>query len=138
MVYDDAENLYAEVRKVGGELLDEAFNVLFPRSVPLSQKMAFKTSSNSGDNVIAFNTTPFPRTDVVVIPPTGSAPQLNSKVIQTSRDGKIGYAIMHSPEGGSLCTFVAGPTAVLMNGSPCGFIAGPTGVLLPVSGVFSL
>ena len=35
MVYDDAEILYAEIKRDGELLLEEAFSVLFPASVPL-------------------------------------------------------------------------------------------------------
>ncbi|KDQ27960.1 glycoside hydrolase family 38 protein [Pleurotus ostreatus PC15] len=63
MVYDDAEKLYAEVRKDGDAMLDEAFSVLFPDSRP----MTTATVSNI-QQLIAYNTTFFPRQQVVKVP----------------------------------------------------------------------
>jgi hypothetical protein len=110
MVYDDAEALYAEVRKVGEELLDEAFNVLCPKS--FSQPQAWlKATNNHGGDILVFNTTPFPRTDVVKFPLSTATSQLDSKVVQKLEDGKTGYAVIVSQAGGSLCDFIEGPTA---------------------------
>lgn len=55
-------------------------------------------------NLIAFNTTSFARRDVVKIPlgGGGGGAQLKSKVVQTSKDGSIGYALMDCATGGSL------------------------------------
>lgn len=101
MVYEDAEKLYAEVRKDGDALLEEAFEALFEKSVPLSQDGTLKSFDGPRD-LVAFNTTFFPRLDVVKIPLRGAASLLKSKVVQTSVDGSIGYALMDSSAGGSL------------------------------------
>ena len=97
MVYEDAEELYAQIRKAGSELIDEAFEAIleFPSSDA-------RTRPVSG-NFIGFNTTPFPRRDVVKVPFTGShASKLKSKLVQTTKDGKEGYALMDCPAGGML------------------------------------
>jgi alpha-mannosidase len=101
MVYDDAEKLYAEVRKDGECLLEEAFDALFESSHPLSNTNPEKSSYTTKD-IVAFNTTPFSRRDVVKIPLHGTASQLRSKVVQTSTDGNIGYALMDNSHGGSI------------------------------------
>jgi|SRR5882762_2032037 alpha-mannosidase len=98
MVYDDAEKLYAEVRKDGESLLEEAFEALFQKSLPLSQVKSFDVSGS----IVGFNTTSFARRDIVKIPLRGSASQLKSKVVQTSLDGGTGYALMDGSGGGSL------------------------------------
>jgi len=101
MVYEDAEKLYAEVRKDGESLLEEAFGALFPKSLPISQGTPLKSSGGSGD-LVAFNTTFFPRRDVVKIPLRGAASHLKSKVVQTSADSSVGYALMDNSRGESL------------------------------------
>lgn len=118
MVYDDAEKLYTEVRKDGEALLEEAFEALFQQSLPLVQDTFLKSSGVSGD-IVAFNTTFFSRRDVVKIPLRGAASQLKSKVVQTSLDGNIGYALIDSSGGGSL-------------GIPSGLYAN----CMPASGMF--
>ena len=101
MVYEDAEKLYAEVRKDGGALLEEAFEALFHKSIPLSQETPLKSSVLSGD-LVAFNTTFFLRRDVVKIPLQSAASHLKSKLVQTSADGTVGYALMDNIRGGGL------------------------------------
>lgn len=96
MVYDDAEVLYGEVRKESEALIEEAFEALFQSSSPLSP-----TAKVSSGNLVAWNTTPFARRDVVKVP-LSSSTKLKSKVVQTSKDGKEGYALMDCSEGGSL------------------------------------
>ena len=101
MVYEDAEKLYAEVRKDGESLLEEAFGALFPKSLPISKGTPLKSSGGSRD-LVAFNATFFPRRDVVRIPLWGAASHLKSKVVQTSADGSVGYASMDDSRGESL------------------------------------
>jgi alpha-mannosidase len=101
MVYEDAEKLYAEVRKDGDALLEEAFEALFEKSIPLPQYATLKSFDGLG-GLVGFNTSFFPRLDVVKIPLRGAASQLRSKVVQTSVDGSVGYALMDSSAGGSL------------------------------------
>lgn len=107
MVYEDAEKLYAEVRKDGEALLEEAFNVLFPNSVALTQDTNPKAIPVSS-KIVGYNTTFFPRSDIIEIPLfSGTSAQLKSQVLQTSIDGKVGYAVMDCSGGGSvgaLCT----------------------------------
>lgn len=97
MVYDDAEVLYAEVRKEGDALIEEAFEALLQSSSPLSP-----TAKASSGNLVAWNTTPFARRDVVKVPLGGGSAKLRSRMVQTSKDGKEGYALMDCSEGGSL------------------------------------
>ncbi|CAL1697504.1 unnamed protein product [Somion occarium] len=95
MVYKDAEILYSEVRKDGKRLIEEAFKALFP------------TSAQSGPgSIIAYNSTFFPRRDVVKIPLKGSASRLRSQVVQASKDGSCGYALLDGTNGGHIshCT----------------------------------
>jgi alpha-mannosidase len=99
MVYEDAERLYSEVRKEGNALIEEAFHVLFKDSTPVTPD-----AKAASGNLIAFNTTFFPRRDVVKVPLDGSgyARKLKSMVVQTSKDGKEGYALMNCSDGDSL------------------------------------
>ncbi len=94
MVYDDAEKLYAEVRKDGEYLLEEAFGALFPKSFPLTS-----ATVKAPGNIVAFNTTPFPRRDVVQVP---LSPQMRSKVVQGSKDGLTGFALFDCSKGENL------------------------------------
>lgn len=89
MVYDDAEKLYAEVHEVCTGLLEDAFGVLLPRSSPL-------LSNSTSETLVAFNTTSFARHDVIKVPLSKDAARMKTQVIQTSADGKHGYALMHS------------------------------------------
>lgn len=98
MVYDDAEKLYAEVRKDGEDMLEDAFDTLFPRSIPISRMESTKAQGN----LVAYNTTFFPRRDVVEVPLTGNAASLKNKVVQASKDGSTGYALFDCSEGGHL------------------------------------
>jgi len=97
MVYDDAEKLYAQVKKDGSELIEEAFKAIFGWS-----SSDARTRPVSGD-FIGFNTTPFARRDVVKVPFAGPhAAKLRSKLVQTTKDGKEGYALMDCSVGGPL------------------------------------
>ncbi|KAH7908394.1 glycoside hydrolase family 38 protein [Hygrophoropsis aurantiaca] len=118
MVYEDAEQLYSEVRQDCTTLLEEAFSVLIDAPVALSPS----PKSKEPTELIAFNTTPFSRLDVVKIPVAGDAKSLRAKVAQVSADGAFGYALMDSSDGGSIGR-PAGtfkdytPTSVFTNGS---------------------
>ncbi len=102
MVYEDAEALYAEVKRDGEILLEDAFAVLFPGSVPLLPSMRSKLLGGSS-RIVAFNTTFFPRWDIVRIPSLSKVgPGLKSLVLQASEDGKDGYGIMHCAGGGTV------------------------------------
>lgn len=101
MVYDDAEKLYAEVRKDVDALLEEAFSALLGKSAPISQDKPAKSLDSAG-NLIGINTTFFPRRDVVKIPLHGASSALKTRVVQTSLDGGVGYALMDCSGGGNL------------------------------------
>ncbi|GLB44397.1 putative alpha mannosidase, middle domain [Lyophyllum shimeji] len=125
MVYEDAEKLYAEVRQDGERLLEEAFTVLFPDSVAVTRNSNPKSFPSSG-KLVGFNATFFRRSDLIEVPLVGAGAGLKSQVLQTSSDGKVGYAVMNSPGGGSLgtvCTPETGlhaqifPVSVYTNGS---------------------
>ncbi|KAH8093101.1 glycoside hydrolase family 38 protein [Cristinia sonorae] len=120
MVYVDAEKLYSEVRKDGEELIEEAFAALFPEALQLNDP-ALKSASG---RVVGYNTTFFPRRDVVALPLTGAASRLKSQVVQTSKDGSIGYALMDcASEGGARVSECRGlyadsmPVSVFTNGT---------------------
>ena len=100
MVYEDAEKLYAEVKQDGLELIEEAFSVLFPRSISLASLVASKARLNG--SVVGYNTTFFPRRDVVRVPLVGGASQLKSQVVQATKDGKFGYALMDCTNGSTI------------------------------------
>lgn len=117
MVYEDAEKLYAEIKRVGNELIEEAFKVLFGFS-----SSDARTEPLSG-NFVGFNTTPFPRRDIVKIPFAGPhATELRSKLVQTTKDGSEGYALMDCSAGGPLSSSSGmfadcHPVSVYTNGS---------------------
>ncbi|OSX57004.1 glycoside hydrolase family 38 protein [Postia placenta MAD-698-R-SB12] len=97
MVYEDAEKLYAEVRKEGEKLLEEAFGALFPKSIPVSPSTQIP---NKAGRLIALNTTPFARRDVIKVPLGGNA-RIKNQVVQASKDVKTGYALMESESDGN-------------------------------------
>jgi alpha-mannosidase len=97
MVYEDAEKLYAQVKKDGSELIEEAFKAIFGWSGSDA-----RTQPVSG-NFTGFNTTPFPRRDVVKVPFAGPhVAKLRTKLVQTTKDGKAGYALMDCSGSGHL------------------------------------
>ena len=98
MVYDDAEKLYAEVRRDGNQLLADAWTTLFPESYSLSNAAALSKRGS----LVGFNTTHLPRRDVVQIPLGSSAAKLKGQVVQAAQDGSYGYALMDCSEGGQL------------------------------------
>lgn len=116
MVYDDAEKLYAEVRKDAEDLLQEATEVLLPNTMPLDATSVAETAGN----IVGFNTTFFPRRDVIEVPLTSAGTHLKAQVVQTSKDGSKGYALLDCSAGGHLAR-------------PVGFFAD----CMPVSGAFS-
>ena len=94
MVYDDAEQLYSEVRKDCQVLLENALGVLFSDSVPLSEN----SSISQPFNVIAVNTSPFARRDIIKIPLLGVGKNLLPKPLQSTVDGKYGYVLLQTQE----------------------------------------
>ncbi|TFY54220.1 hypothetical protein EVJ58_g8985 [Rhodofomes roseus] len=118
MVYEDAEKLYAEVRKEGAQLIDDAWTTLFPTSYPLSNVAALKKRGS----LVGFNTTHLPRRDVVKVPLGAGAANLKAQVVQASKDGSYGYALMDCSEGGPIATPTGlfadcMPVSVFTNGS---------------------
>ena len=99
MVYDDAEKLYAEVRKEGRALIEEAFKAIFPSSVALDDP-SFKKRTGT---LVGYNTTFFPRRDIIEVPLSGgAASKLRSQVVQASHDGTVGLALMDCTTGGGV------------------------------------
>ena len=98
MVYEDAEVLYAEVKRDGEALLEEAFSVLFPNSVPLTPTTRSKSLAGSS-KIVAHNTTFFPRCDIIKVPLAKAGTSLKSQIFQAWDDGREGYAIMDCPKG---------------------------------------
>ncbi|KAL4077552.1 glycoside hydrolase family 38 protein [Scleroderma citrinum] len=106
MVYKDAEKLYSEVRYDCHIMLEEAFGVL------LAGTSSVSTAPSSLENILAFNSTPFPRQDVIEFSlPGGRSP---SSVVQTSLDGKHGYALIDCQEH----DFIGQSTKIPTNCSP--------------------
>ncbi|KAJ7113374.1 glycoside hydrolase family 38 protein [Mycena epipterygia] len=94
MVYDDAEKLYAEVRKDGEKMIDDALDVILGDG---AQRLAGATAL---EQVVAYNTTFFPRREVVRLPLAAGASALKAQVAQVSKDGREGYAVVHCAGGG--------------------------------------
>ena len=101
MVYEDAEKLYAEVRKDGEALLEEAFGVLFPKgSIALTPGTTNLKGLPPSAEVVGYNTTFFPRSEIVQVPATLSASQVLQT--QTTDGAKVGYAVMNCAGGGGV------------------------------------
>lgn len=93
MVYDDAEKIYTKVAKDGKALLEAAFRTLIPKSVGFS--LVQPLQSTAPGKIIAFNTTPFPRLDVVQIPLHGAGSnRLKAEVVQVAKDGNTGFILV--------------------------------------------
>ncbi|KAH9926632.1 glycoside hydrolase family 38 protein [Epithele typhae] len=99
MVYNDAEKLYAEVREEGETLIEEAFATIFPSSVALADP-SIKSKKNG--TLVGYNTTFFPRRDIIEVPLSGGASRLRSQVVQAAKDGSVGYALMDCANGGGV------------------------------------
>lgn len=95
MVYEDAEKLYAEVAKDGKALMEEAFQVLFPNSIPLTPETRLQPNT-SLNQIIGYNSTFLPRREIVKIPLAGASAGLKSAVAQVDDKAKSGYAIMNN------------------------------------------
>lgn len=89
MVYDDAEKLYAEVRQDAETMLDDALDVILGGAAPAAHATAL-------DQLVAYNTTFFPRREVVRVPTAGG---LRTQVAQLSADGKEGYTVVDCAGG---------------------------------------
>jgi alpha-mannosidase len=93
-VYEDAEAICAEVKCDGELLVEEAFSVLIPNSVPLTPATTSKLLSGSC-KIIADNTMFFSQWEIVKVPLTKAGSWLKSQILQASNDCREGYAIMH-------------------------------------------
>jgi alpha-mannosidase len=100
-VYIDAEAIYAEVKRDGEALVEEAFSVLFPKSVPLTPATTSKPLAGSC-KIVAYNTTFFPRWEIIKVPLTKGGSPLKYQILQASEDGREGYAVMHCARGAGL------------------------------------
>ena len=100
-MYEDAEAIYAEVKRDGELLVEEAFSVLIPNSVPLTPATTSKPLSGSC-KIVAYNSTFFPRWAIVKVPLTKAGSSLKSQILQASDDCREGYAIMHCAKGAGL------------------------------------
>jgi alpha-mannosidase len=106
MVYDDAEKLYAEVRAAGEEMLEDALDVILGG---FTQPAAAATAL---EQLVAYNTTFFPRREVVCVPLPGGAnvnSALRGQVAQLAADGTEGYAVVHCAGGGRPAVLGAPP-----------------------------
>ncbi|KAJ7639802.1 glycoside hydrolase family 38 protein [Mycena polygramma] len=108
MVYDDAEALYAEVRVAGQKMLDDALDVILGGSTQPA------TTATALDQLVAYNTTFFPRREVVRVPLPGGANAtanslLRGQVAQLAADGSEGYAVVHCAGGGRPAVLGAPP-----------------------------
>jgi alpha-mannosidase len=98
MVYEDAEKLYREIAKEGKAILEEAFGTLLIGSTPVDPNTPFQVLSQG--KLVAINTTPFPRCEVVQIPLTGSGHKnLRGSAVQIAAGGQTGYVLMDAREG---------------------------------------
>lgn len=109
MVYEDAEKLYSEVSRDGQALLEEAFSAIFPNTTAVNANSIPKAYGE----IIAYNTTFFPRRDVVQVPLSGAS-HLRSQVVQVSKDGTTGYALLDCSDGGNVSR-----CSGLLNHRPC-------------------
>jgi alpha-mannosidase len=121
MVYEDAEKLYAEVRKSGEMLLDKAFDVLLGTG---NSALVPSTRFPTNAMLVGYNTTFFQRFDIMEVPLASASTGLKSQILQTSGDRKFGYAVMHCEGGGSM-------------GSLCTPEKGLHNYIMPASGMFS-
>ncbi|KAH7105393.1 glycosyl hydrolases family 38 N-terminal domain-containing protein [Auriculariales sp. MPI-PUGE-AT-0066] len=94
MVYDDAEILYAEVAKDGKHVIESAFDVLCPDSVPFAPGCALPAKAT---RIVAVNTTPFPRREVIAVP---AVSQLRREAVQVSTAGDVAYVLVEDECGG--------------------------------------
>ena len=110
MAYVDAEQLYSEVRKDGDAILEDALSALLSDSVPLSEN----STISKPFNIIAVNTTPFARRDIVKMPLFGVGQNLLPKPLQLTMDGKHGYVLLESHEN----EILSKPTALSTEHGP--------------------
>jgi alpha-mannosidase len=84
MVYEDAEKLYSEVAKDGHQMIQKALDSLIG------------PSTSSSKDMIALNTIPMPRCEVVKVPLVGASPSTVDRFDQVTHNGKCGYGLYRS------------------------------------------
>ncbi|KAJ7203479.1 glycoside hydrolase family 38 protein [Mycena haematopus] len=115
MVYDDAEELYAEVRTSCEKMLDDALDVILGGHTRLPGAAAVTEL----DQLVAYNTTFFPRREVVQVPlPAAGNSALRTQVAQLAADGRTGYAVVHCAGGGRPAALTAPPVTEAWGFSP--------------------
>ncbi|KAK7001722.1 glycoside hydrolase family 38 protein [Favolaschia claudopus] len=110
MVYDDAEKLYDEVREAGRKMLDDALDVI------LGGHTRLPSSAWALDQLVAYNTTFFPRREVVQAPLGNSNNALRTQVAQL--DGNVGYVVVHCAGGARPAVLEAPPVTEAWGFSP--------------------
>ncbi|KAG9085146.1 Glycoside hydrolase, 38 vacuolar alpha mannosidase [Ceratobasidium sp. UAMH 11750] len=101
MVYEDAEKLYAEIAKDGKAILEEAFGSLLVGSARVDVGTPLNITCQG--KLVAINTTPFARCEVVEIPLTGSGHKhVRSSAVQIAAGGQTGYVLMDARGGTGL------------------------------------
>lgn len=91
MAYDDAEKIYAEVAAKGSALLESALKALYPSSLPFKSS----NSHSGGDELIAINTSPYPRRELVKIS-LESARERSDAFIQLAGDSKGAWVLFEN------------------------------------------
>ncbi|KAJ7025992.1 hypothetical protein C8F04DRAFT_1262635 [Mycena alexandri] len=88
-MHDDTKKLYAEVREVREEMLDDALDVI------LGGHTRPAAAASSLNELVVYNTTSFAWREVVWVPLAGGNSALRTQVAQLAADGKEGYALVH-------------------------------------------
>ncbi len=118
-MYEDAERIYGEIAEKGQKLIEEAIEVIIPSSIPIPLEEPLKIERG---RIIAINTLHIPRREIVTVPLSGSGvtvSSLKNSVVQVSRDGKNGYAIVEA--GSSSVVSVSGMFVDTFTGSAQAF-----------------
>lgn len=92
MAYDDAEVLYAEVRRDVTKEIEKAFDALFPKSSAMTLDSPFKAST---EGIVAYNSTFIPRREVIQLP-IG----VDGSLVQKSKDGRARFALVDAKSAG--------------------------------------
>ncbi|KAJ7092273.1 hypothetical protein B0H15DRAFT_972986 [Mycena belliarum] len=96
MVYDDAEKLYAEVRKDGDDTLNDSFNIIFSG---VAARLDPSARVAGVEQLVAYNTTPFARREVVRVPLPLAQAQAQLLGAQVAESGKQVFMVAHGPSG---------------------------------------
>lgn len=96
MIYEDAREKYAKIAKNIGAVLKNAYEILYPGSVALSE-----AQSSQPGNIFAVNTmTDYSRREVVAVP-CKTNPVVKTSSAQLSGDKSTGFMLMESGVQGS-------------------------------------